>query len=54
MWRKAKNFLQVNIIENSIMSYKEAIEGLLTEIGGVEHIISVLWAIDEPNNIHNK
>ena len=32
MWKKAKNSLQVRIVDNSIMSRNEAIEGLNIEI----------------------
>jgi len=33
--KRAKNPLQVRIVDNSIMSHNEAIEGLNVEIGGV-------------------
>jgi len=40
--KKAKISLHVRIADNSIMSHKEAIEGLCIEIGGVQCIISIL------------
>jgi len=50
MWKKAKNILQVRIADNSIMSHNEAIEGLNMEIGGVQCIIPVLWATNQPSH----
>ena len=50
MWKKAKNHLQVRIADHSIMSYNEAIEGLNIEIGGVQCIIPVLWATNQPSH----
>jgi len=38
------------IADNSIISHKEAIEGLLIEIRGVRCIIPILWAIDKPSD----
>ena len=49
MWEKDKNSLQVRIADNSIMSYNETIDGLSIELGGVQCIISVLWATDQPS-----
>ena len=46
--KKAKNPLQIRIADNSIMSHNKAIEGLSIELGGVQSIIPVLWAIDHP------
>ena len=64
MWRRAKNPLQVRIADNSIMSYNEVMEGLSIELGGVQCILLVLWATDQPshdlhidyesNNIYNQ
>ena len=42
MWKKVKNPLQVRIVDNSIMSYKEAIEGLSTKIEEVQCNLPVL------------
>jgi len=39
------------IVDNSIMSHNEAIEGLNIEIGGVQCVIPVLWATNQP--LHN-
>ena len=50
MWKKSKNLLQVRIANNSIISHNEAIEGLNTEIGGVQCIIPVLWATNQPSH----
>jgi len=47
MWIKPKNPLQVRIVDNSIMSHNEVIEGLSIELGGVQCIIQVLWATDQ-------
>jgi len=47
MWEKTKNPLQVKIVENSIMSHNEAIEGLSIEIK-VQYIILVLSATNQP------
>ena len=41
MWKRVKNPLHVRIVDNSIMSHKESIEGLTIEIG-VQFIILVL------------
>ena len=46
-WKKAKNPLQVKIPDNSIMSHKEAIEGLTIEIWEVQCIIPFLWATNK-------
>jgi len=46
--KKGKNSLQVRIAYNNIMSHNKAIEQLCIEIGGVQCIIPVLWAIDQP------
>ena len=48
MWQKAKNPLQVSIAGNSLMSHNEAIKGLNIEIGGVQCVILVLWATNQP------
>ena len=32
------------------MSHDEAIEGLSMELGGVQCIIPILWAIDQPSH----
>ena len=32
------------------MSHNEAIEGLSIELGGVQCIMSVLWATDQPSH----
>ena len=50
MWKIAKYPLQVKIADNSIMRHKEAIEGLFIAIGGVQCIIPVLWATDQPSH----
>ena len=50
MWKRAKNPLQVRIADNSIMSHNEAIEGLSIELGGVQCIILVIWATDQPSH----
>jgi len=50
MWKKAKNPLLLRIADNSIMSHNETIEGLSIEIGGVQCIIPVLWATDQPSH----
>ena len=50
MWKKAKNPLQVMIADNTIMSHNEAIEGLSIELGGVQCVILVLWATDQPSH----
>jgi len=50
MWKKAKNFLQVKIVDNSIMSHNEAIEGLNIEIGWVQCVIPVLWVANQPSH----
>jgi len=42
MWKKAKNPLQVRIVDNSIISHNEAIEGSNIEIRGVQCVIPVL------------
>ena len=49
MWTKAKRSLQVRIADNSIMSHNEAIEGLSIELGGVQYIMPILWATDQPS-----
>jgi len=36
MWKRAKNPLQVRIVDNCAMSHNEAIEGLSIESGGVQ------------------
>ena len=48
MWKRAKNLLQVRIADNSV--HNEAIEGLSIELGGVQCIILVLWATDQPSH----
>ena len=35
MWKRAKNSLQVRIVDNSVMSHNEAIKGLSIEWGRV-------------------
>ena len=50
MWKRAKNYLQVRIVDNSVMSHNEAIEGLSIELGGVQCIIPVLWATNQPSH----
>jgi len=40
----------VRIVDNSIMSHNEAIEGLAIELEGVQCIIPVLWATDQPSH----
>ena len=47
MWKRAKNSLQVRIVDNSIMSHNEAIKGLSIELGGVQCITPILWATDQ-------
>jgi len=47
MWKKAKNPLQVRIANNSTMSHNE---GLNIEIGGVQCVIPVLWATNQPSH----
>ena len=49
IWKKVKNHLQVRIVDNSIMSHDETIEGLFIELGGVQYSIPVLWATDQPS-----
>ena len=48
--KRAKNALQVRIADNSIMSHNEVIEVLSIELGGVQCIISVLWATDQSSH----
>jgi len=50
MWKRTKNPLQVRIADNSAMSHNEAIEDLSIELGGVQFIIPVLWATDQPSH----
>ena len=50
MWKRAKNNLQITIVDNSIMNLSEAIEGLSIELGRVQCIIPVLWATDQPSH----
>ena len=50
MWKRAKNPLQVRIAYNSVISHNEAIEGLSIELGGVQRIIRVLWATNQPSH----
>ena len=50
MWKKAENPLHVRIVDNIVMSHNEAIEGLSIELGGVQCIIPVLWATDQPSH----
>jgi len=50
MRKKAKNPLQVRIASYSLMSHKEAIEGLTIKVGGVQSIILVLWIIDQSSH----
>jgi len=47
-WERVKSHLQVKIVDNTIMSHYEAIEGSSIELGGVQRIIPVLWATDQP------
>ena len=49
MCKRVKNPLQVRIADNSIMSRNEAIEGLSIELGGVQCIIPILWATNQPS-----
>ena len=48
--KRAKNPLQVRIADNSIISHNKAIEGLSIELGGVQCVILVLWATDQPSH----
>jgi len=48
--KRAKNHLQVIMADNSVMSHNEVIEGLSIELGGVQCIITVLWATDQPSH----
>jgi len=50
IWKKVKNPLQVGIADNSIISHNEAIEGSAIELGGVQCIILVLCATDQPSH----
>ena len=50
IWKRAKNPLQVRIVDNNVMSHNEAIEGLTIELGGVQCIIPVLCATDQPSH----
>ena len=50
IWKRAKNPLKVRIADNSIMSHNEAIEGLSIELGGVQCVIPVLWAANQPSH----
>ena len=50
MWKIAKNPLQVSIADNSVMSHNEVIEDLSIELGGVQCIIPVLWATNQPSH----
>jgi len=50
MWERAKTPSQVRIANNSIMSHNEAIEGLSIELEGVQCIIPILWATDQPSH----
>ena len=50
MWKTAKKPLQVRIADNSIMSHTEAIEGLTIELGGINCVIPVLWATNQPSH----
>jgi len=47
--KKANNPLQVRIADNSVMSHNEVMEGLSIELGGVQCIIPVLWATNQPS-----
>ena len=40
----------MRIADNSIMSHNEVIEGLTIELGGVQCIILVLCATDQPSH----
>ena len=48
--KKLAILLQVRIANNSIMSHNEAIEGLSIKLGGVQCIIPVLWATNQPSH----
>jgi len=50
MWKRAKNPLQVRIANNSVMSHNGAIERLSIGLGGVQCIILVLWATNQPSH----
>ena len=50
MWKITKNPLQVRIADNSVMNHNEAIEGLSIELEGVQCIIPVPWATDQPSH----
>ena len=48
MWKKFKNPVKVWIVDNSIMSHSEAIEGLFIEIGKVQCIIPIYKLLINP------
>ena len=50
MWKNAKNSLQVRIANNNIMSHNKTIERLNIEIGGVQCVILVIWATNQPSH----
>jgi len=50
MWKRPKNPLQVRVADNSIMSHNEAIQGLNVNIGGVQCVILVIWATNQPSH----
>ena len=50
MWKKDENPLLVWIANNIIMSHNKATEELNIEIGGVEFVIPVLWATNQPSH----
>ncbi|XP_021721370.1 uncharacterized protein LOC110688928 [Chenopodium quinoa] len=50
LWKKAKNPMQVRIANNSVMMHTEIIEDLKIKIGGVQCVIPILWATDQPSH----
>ena len=50
LWKKAKNPMQVRIANNSVMMHTEIIEDLKIEIGGVQCVIPILWATNQPSH----
>ena len=44
------HYTSFRIADNSIMSHNEATEWLSIKIGGVQCIISIVWATDQPSH----
>jgi len=48
--KKVKNSLQVRIVDSNITSHNEAIKELNIEIGGVQCVIPILRATNQPSH----